>query len=46
MGRADLSAGWPSPNGSVGILERLAEMSRPYGTEITINSDGLGVVQL
>lgn len=38
--------GWPSPNGSVGILERLAEMSRPYGTEITINSDGLGVVQL
>jgi len=38
--------GWPSPNFSAGILERLREMSRPYGTEITINSDGLGVVRL
>ena len=38
--------GWPSPNYSAGILERLAEMSRPYGTEIEITADGLGVVRL
>ena len=31
---------------AAGILERLAEMSRPYGTEIEITADGLGVVRL
>ena len=45
-GESRSMGGWPSPNYSAGILERLAEMSRPYGTEIVINSDGLGVVQL
>lgn len=29
-----------------GILERYAEMSAPYGTEITINEQGLGIVKL
>lgn len=29
-----------------GIIERYAEMSRPYGTEIKINEDGIGVVEL
>ena len=37
--------GWPAPKYDGGILERLAEMSRPYGTEIDI-VDGLGVVRL
>lgn len=29
-----------------GIIERLAEMSTSYGTKITINDDGIGVVEL
>jgi poly-gamma-glutamate synthesis protein (capsule biosynthesis protein) len=29
-----------------GILERFAQMSAPYGTEITVNEDGIGVVKL
>ena len=37
--------GWPAPNNAAGILERLAEMSKPYGTEITIEN-GLGIVRL
>ena len=28
------------------IIERLAEMSAPYGTKITVNEDGIGVVEL
>lgn len=29
-----------------GIIERLDEMSRPYGTKITVNESGLGIVEL
>lgn len=29
-----------------GILERFAEMSAPYGTKITINEQGIGIVEL
>ena len=29
-----------------GIIERLAEMSKPYGTEITVDKCGFGIVQL
>lgn len=39
------TGGWPSPCYDQGILERLAEMSKPYGTTITIK-DGLGIVSL
>jgi poly-gamma-glutamate synthesis protein (capsule biosynthesis protein) len=28
------------------IIERYAEMSRPYGTEITLNERGIGIVKL
>ena len=37
--------GWPRPKYDQGILERLAEMSAPYGTRIEIEN-GLGVVKL
>ncbi len=37
--------GWPAPRFDAGIVERLAEMSAPYGTRIDIE-DGLGVVRL
>lgn len=29
-----------------GIIERYAEMSRPYGTQISINDKGIGIVKL
>ena len=38
--------GLPRPGFNQGILERLAEMSDPYGTKITIREDGIGVVEL
>ena len=38
--------GLPRPGFNQGILERLAEMSEPYGTKITIREDGIGVVEL
>ena len=38
--------GWPRPKYDEGIIERLAEMSKPYGTEITIDENGLGIVRL
>ena len=37
--------GWPRPKYDQGILERLAEMSLPYGTKIEIEN-GYGVVKL
>ena len=37
--------GWPRPKYDQGILERLAEMSAPYGTKIEIEN-GLGIVKL
>lgn len=45
FGRPRSQGGWPEPNYSAGILERLAKMSEPYGTKIEI-VDGIGVVQL
>ncbi len=39
-------SGWPSPDFSKGILERLAAMSAPYGTVIDIGADGIGTVRL
>ena len=38
--------GLPRPGFGMGILERLAEMSAPYGTKITIREDGIGVIEL
>lgn len=38
--------GLPRPGFGMGILERLAKMSEPYGTKITIREDGIGVVEL
>lgn len=29
-----------------GILERYAQMSAPYGTKITVNADGIGIVEV
>ena len=37
--------GLPRP-GKREILERLAEMSAPYGTEIIIREDGIGQIRL
>lgn len=37
--------GWPRPKYDDGIIERLAEMSKPYGTEIVIEN-GIGIVRL
>ncbi|MBR6793902.1 MAG: CapA family protein [Clostridia bacterium] len=37
--------GWPRPKYDDGIIERLAEMSKPYGTEIIIEN-GIGIVRL
>lgn len=38
--------GLPRPGFNQRILERLAVMSEPYGTKITIREDGIGVVEL
>lgn len=38
--------GWPRPKFDCGIIERLAKMSRPYGTEIIIDENGFGCVKL
>jgi poly-gamma-glutamate synthesis protein (capsule biosynthesis protein) len=38
--------GLPKPGPGQGILERLQEMSAPYGTEILIREDGIGEVKL
>jgi poly-gamma-glutamate synthesis protein (capsule biosynthesis protein) len=38
--------GLPRPGFGMGILERLAEMSKPYGTKISIREDGIGVIEL
>lgn len=37
--------GWPRPKYDEGIIERLAELSTPYGTKIEVEN-GLGVVRL
>lgn len=38
--------GLPRPGFDMGILERLAAMSEPYGTKITIRDDGIGEIEL
>ena len=38
--------GLPRPGFGMGILERLAAMSEPYGTKITVREDGIGVIEL
>ncbi len=38
--------GLPRPGFGKGILERLIAMSKPYGTNITIQEDGIGVIEL
>ena len=38
--------GLPRPGFGKGILERLAAMSEPYGTKITIRDDGIGEIEL
>lgn len=46
FGKKRSVGGWPAPDAHSGILERLAEMSLPYGTKIEIGSDGIGTVLL
>lgn len=38
--------GTPKIRTDCGIIERYAEMSAPFGTEITINTDGIGIVKI
>ncbi len=38
--------GNPKPCYNRGIIERYAEMSKPYGTEININDNGIGIVKV
>ena len=38
--------GYPEPGFGMGILERLQEMSKPYGTVISIDEQGYGHVEL
>ena len=45
-GKPRSQGGVPAPKYDAGILERLREMSRPYGTEIVIGEDGIGEVVL
>lgn len=44
-GASRSQGGLPSPDYSKGIIERLAEMSEPYGTKIRIEN-GIGIVEL
>ena len=37
--------GLPRPGFGMGILERLSDMSEPYGTKITIQENGIGVIE-
>ena len=45
-GKPRSRGGVPAPAFDKGILERLKEMSRPYGTEIEIDESGIGHVVL
>lgn len=38
--------GCPAPAFNLGIIERLAQLSKPFGTEIVVGDDGLGHVCL
>lgn len=46
FGQSRYWMGTPTIRTDKGIIERYAEMSKPFGTEITINEDGIGVVKL
>lgn len=46
FGEPRSTGGLPRPAFDKGIIERLAEMSKPYGTEITIDENGFGKVKL
>ncbi len=46
FGQPQSIGGLPRPCFDKGIIERLAEMSKAYGTEITIDENGLGKVKL
>ena len=39
------TGGWPRPMPDGGILERLRDMSAPYGTRLALR-DGIGIVEL
>ena len=39
-------SGNPRFSADHGIIERLAEMSAPYGTKITVDHRGCGIVEL
>jgi poly-gamma-glutamate synthesis protein (capsule biosynthesis protein) len=39
-------SGNPRFSADHGIIERLAEMSAPYGTKITVDDRGYGIVEL
>ncbi|MDO4487532.1 MAG: CapA family protein [Eubacteriales bacterium] len=45
-GKPQSQGGVPAPAFDKGILERLAQMSKSYGTEITIDENGIGHVVL
>ena len=45
FGSGKVLGGFPRPKYDDGILERLSEMSKPYGTKIEIR-DGLGYVEV
>ncbi len=42
----DYKCGLPRKGTHLGILERLAEMSKPYGVELEIREDGIGVINV
>lgn len=46
FGEPSWRAGNPRFSRDHGIIERLAEMSQPFGTEITIDQRGYGIVKL
>lgn len=46
IGEPRYRIGTPQPCFNRGIIERLGEMSQSYGTKITVDENGLGIVEL
>lgn len=46
FGQSRGMGGWPRPCYDKGIMERLVEMSKAYGTQIEIDENGIGHVKL
>ena len=46
FGQPRYRLGNPTVRTDCGIIERLAQISAPYGTKITINENGIGIVNL